>query len=296
MIVFAIVGAVFTLFGASMLFARRYFEENAMRVWGKVIALEKKISRGSGKNRSKTVTYGPIVEYDFEGQTYWFSCGSSSNGIYKYKIGQRIRLLSLRDGPEYVMLEDGVLAPMGKIFFFIGSCLLGAFVYTLKDRSFDSWFDLAPELIFLIFFVPSFFIVRRKLKSHLKGKDLTVKKVMMRTATLETKNSLKGRDVYYTQNKLNNEISKINSISLAITSVFFAGAMFGVYYFWGRMPDSSRLTIEKLFSENFDLNVLIELIGKENPKVIGFFATSFFSILGAFSFLSSLKKTNTRSP
>ena len=294
MILFVIVGGVFALIGGALLYMRFYFLKHADRVWGKVIAIEKTISHHrSGSSSSSSVTYRPIVEYVFRGETYWFSAGGSSNNIYKFKIDQRVGVLSLDKGPEYVMLEDGILGTMGKIFFVIGSLLFGFGIWQIFKKPPQTMTDWLWDYGVLLFIIPPTFVVFSKIKKHFEKSDTNIAEQMLKAAKLETDETLRKRKVYWTRKQLQNEVGNINRIGYAMSSIFLILCLVGLGFTWQWMTPETRDLILGSITNLDNLNEIMALVKKKDPKIIAFLIALFFSLMGTHSFIYSMRKMNS---
>jgi hypothetical protein len=289
MVLFVIVGGIFTLFGAGLLYLRFYYRKHARRVWGKVVALEKYEPSRSSRNSQRSIVYRPVVEYIFNGETYRFTSGGSSNNIYKYKVNQRVRVLSLDKGPEYVMLEDGVVGIMGNIFFLLGLVLVGVGLWQLSTRPSFSFSDWAP----LLFILPAALIIFIKVRKSLQSNNVDIADQMLKSANLETDESLAGRTIYWSSSQIKKEVNTNNKIGLTISTFFLVGSLTGLYFTWQALPPHTQELLSNLMNQSENFDKLLVLIKKKDPKLIGFLIALFFSLMGTHSFIYSSRKLNS---
>ena len=293
MILFVLVGGVFAIFGGALLYVRSYFLKYASKVWGKVVAIEKRMStHRSGNSRESSITYAPIVEYIFNGEPILFSSGGSSNNIYKYKINDRVRVLSLDKGPEYVMLEKGVLGTMGRVFFIVGLVFCGIGFYNLFQKSASPTFSWFSELAFLLLLAPGAFIVSVKIRQYFKDHDVKLSELMLKSAKLETRESLEGREVYWSKQALEKELASVTKVGLIVSLVFFVGALVGLYFTWNALPVASKNLLSGLLENSGNFQQVLVLVQRKDPKIIGFLIALFFSLAGTYSLVFSMKKLN----
>lgn len=267
MVIFLIVGLCFSLFGLFFLYVRYHFEKEAREVSGFIVAIEKRISRAR-KGQARRVLYYPIIEYTFKGENFSFRSGGSSYALSQYKIGQKVKLLSLDHGPEYVMLKDGVIKIMAWIFTFIGLGLLGFGAYQIQDFQWNSFSGIFFGILPLGLFLGVVLVLAFLMRKHSKGKLATE---MFKVATLVTQESLVGKDVYKVQKQIDAKLGKNRRLGLIVTFLFFAISYGFCSWMYNELPD-----------ENWRI-----LLEKKNPKMMGLL---FGLFMGGVSLLSLAKQ------
>jgi len=277
-----IVGFAFFAFGSLFLYIRMVFESEAKVVSGTVVGLERKISHmGSGQSRRRSVLYRPLVEYAFKGQNYRFTPdSSSSNGIFKYKIGQKVKLLSLDKGAEYVLLKEGSLKMISVLFILIGLGVMGVGINLLRDFDFTNPFDYLFHLLPLASILIFLLMAKMKMGKRKRGlKEKGIEGQMLKSATLETEASLKGRTIYWSNHEIKKELGKVNKLGAFVTFIFLSFSLLFTAHMYKRMQGSARETLLAFMSDLSQLDGVIELLKAENPEVIGFLAGLVFTLL-----------------
>lgn len=95
-LIFAVVGALFAAIGSVILFSSvRERSLCTVNVPAKVIRMESR--RSSGK-RGTSISYAPVVEYTYNGETYVFISSVSSNPP-KYHAGESVEVMINPDEP-----------------------------------------------------------------------------------------------------------------------------------------------------------------------------------------------------
>ena len=189
------------------------------------------------------------MEYAFKGENYWFRSFGASNALAKFKIGQKVSVLSLKEGPEYVMLKEGITKIMAFVFGVLGLSLLALGCSKFGEISFDEPSKVLFNFFPLIFIVPTFLTIGLKMRAYSKKHPELMGKMMLKSATLETKESLKDRDVYYTQSEVDKQVSKNANVGVLISIVFFLGAFMGAQYCWNKLGSGVKeqlLSIEQI--------------------------------------------------
>lgn len=291
MIILIIVGTVFSAFALMLAYIRLYYVRHAQPLSGRVVAIEKRVSKTnySGQRRV-SVVYSPIVEYAFKGENYWFRSFGASNALAKFKIGQKVSVLSLKEGPEYVMLKEGITKIMAFVFGILGLSLLALGCSKFGEISFDEPSKVFFNFFPLIFIVPTFLTIGLKMRAYSKKHPELMGKMMLKSATLETKESLKDRDVYYTQSEVDKQVSKNANVGVLISIVFFLGAFMGAQYCWNKLGSGVKEQLLSMVEDFSRYNEIVGLINKSNPMVIGFLFLSVMALFGLYGLIFSLKQ------
>jgi len=291
MIILIIVGTVFSAFALMLTYIRLYYVGHAQTLFGRVVAIEKRVSKTNYSGRTRvSVVYSPIVEYAFKGENYWFRSYGASNALAKFRIGQKVGVLSLKDGPEYVMLKEGITKIMAFIFGILGLILLGIGLSKLGEVSLDTPFEILFNLAPLIFIVPTFITIGFKMRAYSKKHPELMGKMMLKSATLETKESLKDREVYFTQSEVDKQVSKNADVGVLISMIFFFGAFMGAQYCWNKLGSGVKEQLISMVEDFSRYNEFIGLINKSNPMVIGFLFSSVMALFGLYGLIISLKQ------
>lgn len=256
-------GILFLVFGLSILITHLYYRVNAKEILGKIIAVERLVIVSRGRYGSGESTfYRPIYEYLFEGDPVWFSAGGSAS--LDYEIGQQATVLTLGRGPEYCRpknhayyLFSAVLIPAG-----LGSIAVG----------WSNLYDWIDRLIPLLFVIALFFINRQYLISKKRWRGL------LRSSSLETFETLAGRDIYWSQERLEQE--KVGHIRRAVfaRSIFFLLTSIPTLLLWSKLSKAPQQL----------------MLDKENLLFLGFVLLFFMALLAAYGLLRSILKVLRR--
>lgn len=282
MIIVLIVGIVFLVAAYLISYQTNYYRKHGRRVQGTVIGIERKIShrRTSTQSRS-TITYSPIVEYSFNSEAVKVS-GLGGRNTIDHKIGQRVELYYLKDGPEYVMLKKGVHSTFVLIFSLMGLAATSFALYKLFMGK-----NSSNLLIFQIVFIAIGVIPILLKLSQAKGKFRA--RELLKGGKLETSELLANTDrtIYFSQREIEELQNKFNKIGQFISLFFLLGSFAGLSYFWHGLSESQQEILLNL--QNY--RTIIELVKGKDPNVIGTCITAIFSLMGIYSFFYSVRKS-----
>ncbi len=258
------------------LFIKFYFRYNAKVLQAQVIGIEKYINKSHSRNRGSSLMYRPLIEYIFKGKKYKFF-GHGRNEI-SYKIGKSVKVLSLKYGPEYVILDSQILNIFGYIFL--------AFGVFMQYQFFNSELDMQMKLAYLLIYMSILIFGYFQLK---KEKLLKIFKDGLLRTNLETKESLLNRDIFYTNKNISSEQRKNAKIGLVITSIFTIFTYSFMAFCWNTISSSQK---ELLISVTTDMSKISEVIqlSKATPHLIGVLIPIIFIPLLIHSFLYSFRK------
>jgi hypothetical protein len=272
MIVFILVGSVFSLFGAVLLYIRFHYTTHAREVRGHIVGIEKRksISRNRGSQRTQ-ILYVPVIEYSFRGELICFTPkGASSNGIFNYEIGKEVRLLSLDDGPEFVMLKESFVKTLALVFFLIGVGFIGLGGYQLKEMKLNSLFDIIFHFLPLIIVVPTLMVIFYKMKKFYRTHPEAIQKSMLKSAQLESSQSLKGREIFRSQREVNKEKESITKMGRILTFFFIALLTALTFIVWNKLPASVQKILITFVKEMKNGDQVLELILSGSKELIAF--------------------------
>tara|TARA_B100001971_G_scaffold215182_1_gene259063 strand:- start:7585 stop:8478 length:894 start_codon:yes stop_codon:yes gene_type:complete len=291
-IILFIVGSIFTLIGLLFFKKYSYYKKHGNMIRGSVIGIEEYTSR-SGSNNSRSTYYAPIIEFPFEGKSYLFKDGGSSNGLSKYKIGQSVKLLSHPKGPEYIFLPGGVNNIFAYAFTLMGLGALGFGFYNLyksvtNPKGFQlDLFDIVP-LVMMVFAGVSICLKAKKAKSKLKKKSIDFD---FNKEKLFSREDLKDKKVFYTNHEIKAINQKHEGIAFIISVVYFILISTLLMFFWGEQTLDFK---DKVLAILFDINRWPEFINFFTPRMnrhfFGLVIILFFFLVGVLSLYSSLKR------
>lgn len=137
-----------------------------------MVGIEKTISRSRNQNRT---FYHSIVEYTYNGEIYYYIQGDGSS-IIRHEIGKTTIVLSLADGPEFVMLEDDFSNLYGIIFSVLGLVNINVY-YFFSSSSFEAKLIFTGIILVLLTLAPKYIKYKLK-KSGADPKKLNFKSRM----------------------------------------------------------------------------------------------------------------------
>tara|TARA_R110000868_G_scaffold117600_12_gene312399 strand:+ start:19733 stop:20572 length:840 start_codon:yes stop_codon:yes gene_type:complete len=271
MIIMYVVGTVFVIFGGIFLLINLHFFRNGKVLNGKVIGIEKYLSRQSSTNntRAKQVFYRPIVEYLFNGQTVKFASSFGSSAI-SHKIGQRVKLISLHKGAEYVRMNSKLLWLFPLIFFVLGCILSGVYLYNEESSNFK------VGVLVLSFGLIFFGYQQLKRKNLLDAITDSLLKVDVLDDT-----ELMEKEIFYSEAEVSKELAKTYKYSFWITVVFTMALAYGAHFFYGELKPKSLDYIDRVTS---DPAAIVEIQSYISDKsLLGFIVCSIFAVLMLYS-------------
>lgn len=282
MIILFIVGVLFIILAFLMNYQRSYYRKYGIEVQGAVMAIEKVTSRRfSSGDASSSSTYTPIIEYSFNSERVKVS-GFGGRNLICHKIGQRVKLLCLKDGPEYTMLKKGTSSTFVGAFSVIGFGAILFALYRLLTGG-NSLFSILIQILFITFGAILTFREFSKARGKFKVREF------LKGAKLESEKSLKDpkRTIYFSNRKIVKVQKKFNKIGLFIAVFFLLGAVGGLIYFWQGLSESQQ----RILLDIKNYRAIIELIKGKDPQVIGTCITTILTLMGIHSFFYSLKKS-----
>lgn len=275
MFVLFVVGAIFCLFGGLFLLVNLYFKNHGKVLRGSVIGIERYISKG--RKRSRSVMYRPLIEYHFNGKAIIFNTSIGTNSI-RYRIGEKVKVLSLNKGPEYVRLNSILWWTFPAVFFGIGLILVAA--YILGSESYQA--KTFTIFVFLTVLLVAYFRLKSKnLIERLVDTALQVK--------IEDIESMKGREIFFNESDIEQETQKYSKISLIITSVFLFASSYGVHHFYQSMTERSLDYLFSLMERPENLAIINSYTN--DKSMLLFLICSFFTLVLSYSAIYQYKKS-----
>ncbi|MFT6068104.1 MAG: hypothetical protein ACJAT2_002351 [Bacteriovoracaceae bacterium] len=268
MFIILIVSSVFLVFGLLLGLNYFYFKGNARTLPGRIHAIERYQSR---TNRRTSTFYRPLIQYAFNGENYVFT-SSFGTGDNRWKIGQRVEVYSLDNGPEYVRLKAKIHFYFPLIFFIFGLC--GSAYYFYHHHSFIilSVYALGMMLVPFGFyhFLKSKNLVEEFIESLLKNK-------------IEDEESLKGREIFFEKALLEKHTQKNDKAAFIVTLVFAIAISTGLHFSWEKTKDTSK---EFIYGLTSDFNSIQEIKNYMNDKnLVLSMILAFFSAMLIYSLI-----------
>lgn len=280
MLIFLFVGYIILGFAFAILYQKRIYKTKGNRLKGLVVGIEKTISRS--RNGSGTF-YHPIVEYTYNGGTYYIRGDGSS--IIRHQIGKTTIVLSLPDGPEFVMLEDDFSNLFSIIFSVLGLIFINVYYFS-SSSSFETKVIFTGIILILLALAPKYIKYKLK-KSGANPKKLSFKSRMK----LYLKDDFKNKDVFWNQTEVNQISQKYNKQGLSISVSFFILSIIGVTYAYDYLRPKQKNILNNLL-KNFDYNSYIEALKSQDKPLILFSIALVFLLMMTHSLIYSIRKMN----
>ncbi|MBK24676.1 MAG: hypothetical protein CME70_11830 [Halobacteriovorax sp.] len=269
MYVILIVSGIFTLFGLGFSGLYLYFKNKGKTLKGTVFGIERYISRTNGK--AKATMYRPLIKYHFKGKEYLFTASYGSNDIHQ-RIGDKVKVLSLDDGPEYVRLKTKIqwVFPLAFLSFGIAGSV--------------GFFYVSPSTLVLGIYIALLLLVPMILYQYIKSKGLLEQftKSLLK-AKLEDEESLKAREIIYSKNELDKMLVSFRKGAFVATLFFCLCSSTGFYFSWEKTKDSSKEYFYSVF-KNFDLIHEFKLYSNDKSFLLSLFLM-FFTVLLIYSLI-----------
>ncbi|MCP4912429.1 MAG: hypothetical protein GY909_04865 [Oligoflexia bacterium] len=278
MMVVLLVGTIFLIFGVLFSLLYLHFLNNAKTLPAKVYAIEKYISKTRSRNSSSSsVFYRPIIQYNFQGNEVLFQTSYGSSQVH-HEIGQRVKVLSLNKGEEYVRLKGKIAIIFPLIFIVIGLGLLTFFF--LQKHS----------LNFIILSVSLSLTGPLILYFQLKRKNLFDQMIdhALKTKVL-TDDDLAKKTIFKSNAELNKELNKNFKIGFIMTLIFLAPCLYGVNYFYSKTKPENIEKIKIFFSDFSQWKIFQTIDINRDKEFLGFLILSFFSLMLIYSLIFQVK-------
>lgn len=277
---YLLLGLVATLFlgiGTGFFFLHFYYRIHGKELFGKVVAIEKyaSVSR-SGSERTVNTYYRAIYEYLFNGEIVWFAGSGSSN--LSYEIGQRVKILSLPTGPEYCHPKNNIFLIFATVFSAFGVAAIIIAWYHLP-----TW----PLKVLPLILVALGLLVFRQVMIK-KGLWSEIKNGLLKNSRLETRESLAGREVYWTKKQIEVERGKYATVALIVSFTFFGVTSALSYFLWFQLPTQQQHLALRLLNGQADYQELMTY--KDHSELLIFLILGFFTLLSVYSLFYSLFK------
>ncbi|MBH47117.1 MAG: hypothetical protein CME71_03000 [Halobacteriovorax sp.] len=271
MIVMYVVGIIFVIFGGIFLLINLHFFRNGKILQGKVIGIEKYLSRQSNSNNRQAmqVFYRPIVEYIFNGHNVKFAASFGSSAI-SHKIGQRLSLISLHKGAEYVRINSKFLWLFPLLFFIIGSAFAGVYLYQEESSNFKvAALVLSLGLVFFGY-------------QQLKRKKLldAITDGLLKVDILDAE-ELAKKEIFFSDREISEELARSYKYSLPITIAFACALAYGVHYFYTQLSTQTLSYLEQLLGDPSAITDIQMHLG--DKPFLGFLVCLFFTVMMIYS-------------
>lgn len=276
--ILAFIGSIFLLVAFFMFYINLKYRESGKSINGKVIAIEKYVSRSvSSRGRSSQLMYRPIYEYNHEGKTYWFYSGSKNT--ISHKINQQVNLLKLPGGPEYILPEKNVYTLFSTVFGLFG--IISWTIFLSSDHS------IFFKLISIALVIGTISIGIQQVRK--KFPKLNFFNELLKSNHLVTKEDLEGRTIFWQQAEVLKEVAFINKVGIWIALAFmtFSGGL--TYLCWSKMNSTVKSHLMEIGFEFSRWPELKSYFPREG-ELIGFIVGLFFLLISVYSILYSFRK------
>jgi hypothetical protein len=272
---------LFLLIGSIIAYSHIYYKRYGKRISGKVIGIEKYVSTTRSSNTtSKRLMYRPIIKFIIEGSEYIF-VGGGRNTI-SYIAGEKIQLLNISNNPKLTKIDSKLTLLFGLCFILFG--LMPGYHF-ISDAT-----NLTVIFACLAGYFLVLYTVYKKIQHYNEGESLFTQ--FLSISKFETKESLKGREIFTTHNQIIKEEGKHFLVGMIITIIFF-GAMLALFLScYSDLSKDSLAFIENSLSFNFTMDNVASLF-KRDPKLIGVSFSFVMMVLLSYSILFQLKGRNS---
>lgn len=268
----------FLLVGFIVVIGHLYFKMKGRRIPGEVIGIEKYIATTKTSNTtSKSLMYRPIVKYLFNGAPYIFVGGGRN--VINYAVGQTINLLNIPSSPKLTKIDTNL-----SLIFGICICL---FSLVPGHHFITSSMSFNIKLISIATYCIIAYFGYRKVQSYDKSVNLFLQ--LLSISKFETKETLKGRDIFTSKEDIKTEEKRHYKAGLAITMVFFLAVLALFVQCYSSLSVSSLTFLSSLFSESYSQNELVQIF-KRDPKLIGASFSLVMMLLCTYSMIMQIKK------
>lgn len=299
MFIAIIVGGVFLLFAGLLFYRRNYFTSHGRKVIASVVGVERYVSKNKSRTSNKSqVFYRPLIKYVFNGDEYCFM-GSVSSSSLDYKIGQQLKVYSLPQGPEYVVLVKSKLIYFILVFGIIGFSILifaGHRILDSLDRSdpIELILQVTIPTLFFMFFI--FMVHRRigKINSQRAANNETPVSILdFCKTTIETQDSLERKQIFWTNEAIAEELKRHSKAGLIISLVFTIGSWLALYLFFYNLPVSKQNNyLDYATSPEKWREAITPLPPRLDNELVAICFLLFMSIICSYGLIYSINKRN----
>ena len=277
-IMLALIGSLFLVFASIMFYIHWTYKRGGTVVPGKIVGIEKYVSTSvSSRGRSSQLMYRPIYEFSYEGKHYWFYSGSKNT--ISHRIGQQVKLLQLPGGPEYVLPLKNIYALFSTVFGLAG--IICWYIFLQSDHSIV--FKSVGAFIVACVLV----LAGWKIKQRFPQVDFMTE--LLKSNHLVSKKDFAGREVFWKQSSVDQEVARINKVGIIIALVFMALSGGLAHLCWTKMKPSVKSHLLEIGFEFSRWPELKDYFPGEG-ELIGFLIGIFFMLTACYSLVYSLNK------
>ncbi|CBW25512.1 putative membrane protein [Halobacteriovorax marinus SJ] len=255
----------------SDLFYRRY----GKLIKGRVIAIEKYISRSGSRNQTRQLMYRDLIEFSQGSDTYKFVTHGSS--YMSGKLNQNVDIFILNNDPNFIRTKRVSHLLIG-LAFLLASGLSFYFAVWKSFQLINFYYSILLSILLPTLF---YFFLKKKSKGQFQLSDLFKTKFL-------SDEEIGKRDLLQSIKQLEGENSKNAKVGLLVTLVFFI-FYFCIFSFSYKQLSGEEVLLLKGAIYNFE-NFELLLKSPNQGPVIGVLFCLFSAPLFLHSFLYSLKK------
>ena len=274
-IVPVLISVPFIILGVIFLGVALYYRLRGNPTKAKIIAIERYTQTylSQSERHLPQVFYRPLYQYFFREQQVWI-VGSGSANI-THRIGSDVILQCLDRGASFCRPQKNVEFFFGFIFILFGLIPAGVAIHNgLAMRTL-----LASFLISLVALFAALIFLKYKNLLHV------VVDGFLRQSTIETKESLVGREIFWDHAELKVEIVKHSRAALWVSTGLSVVSGVLAWIFWQRILPESRAEISACLADSCtQLNSQTLL---NDPGIVGLALAGSFLSIGILSLVSS---------
>ncbi|MDD0854414.1 hypothetical protein HBN50_14980 [Halobacteriovorax sp. GB3] len=237
MIALGFITVPFVLISIYFLSIHFLFKRYGQRVRGKIVGVEKYISRtNTSSSRTSSIMYAPIVSFvSNSGEEIYVQSGSKN--IINYQIGDRLDILRLHHNDRHIKFDNKTHLIFGIIFGFFGFGGHATFLFSNENSVVTK--VLISSLIFILPLLLKRILVKKRLWSKVKDSYYSNTKTI-------NKDELNEKDIFWSNQDILKEQKAHSKIGLAISFIFFFIILFIYNLIWKKLSLSSKEVVTKL--------------------------------------------------
>ena len=287
LICLSLLSSFFLLIGVALFYLNRLYSKHGKRISGKVVGIEKYISRYKSNNQvSTSLVYRPIIECFYEGQKVYF-CGSSGSSQIYHEVGEKVLVEYIVNKPESIRLVARSIYKILHLMLFAISISLIYFTASSRSPIFVNTLRVVLPFVFL-----TLLYHMAKVKMIKYG---GIDNYFIQNSLLKTKDELNKLDIFWSNDQILKEETRVYKPFLYILPLLLGLAIWPIVVFLpkflARTYVKSNLSLELMEIDKLKLFFSEIMRHSQMQKefiIIG--ASSFFIICLVISFIGTLRK------
>lgn len=277
MIALGLITIPFVLISTFFLSIHFLFKRYGQRVRGKIVGVEKYISRTSSSgtgNRNSSIMYAPIVAFiSNSGEEVFVQAGAKN--IINYRIGDRLDILRLHQNDLHTKFDNSTHLLFGIIFGFFG---FGGHLFFLLSNEHPVWTKLfISSFIIILPFVLKRELIKKKLWAKAKEFYYSNTRVL-------TKEMQEEKEIFWSNQDIENEQKKHSKAGMVISTVFFIFVLFIYSGIWKKLSLNSKDILERIIENP------MTIVNVNDPLIFIFLSGLFFIPASLYSLWYSYKR------